>query len=128
MNQGGIGGECVLEDLARMFEQASQEGGPDQAVREERMAALLKRALGPVGAEEEALRDAWAPPDYVFNLRLPYYHQAATLLVQRKEALARALGLTPMQAYTLLLKTAAERGISPDRLASRLAFALDREG
>lgn len=118
----------MLEDLAKMFEQASREGAADPAAQE-RMAALLQRAVGPVGAgDEDALRNAWAPPDYVFSLRLPYYHQAATLLIQRKDALARALGLTPMQAYTLLLKTASERGMSPNRMASRLALALDREG
>lgn len=93
------------------------------------MAALLNRELGPLDAEASgASRRGWSTPDYVFTLNVPYYHQVAVLLLEHKEALARTLGLTPMQAYSLLLKTAQERGAAPHRLAARLVWALDRDG
>lgn len=118
----------MLEELARMFQDATKSAA-DLQDRDRRMAALLNRELGPVDSQAaSASRHTWATPDYVFTLNVPYYHQVALLLLEHKEALARTLGLTPMQAYSLLLKTAQERGAAPQRLAARLVWALDRDG
>jgi len=116
----------LLEELAKMFQDATQSAAGLQE-RERRMAALLNRELGPLDAKaSSASSQDWETPDYVFALNVPYYHQVAVLLLEHKEALARTLGLTPMQAYSLLLKTAQERGAAPQRLAARLVWALDR--
>ncbi|MSQ14101.1 MAG: hypothetical protein EXR47_08245 [Dehalococcoidia bacterium] len=118
----------MLEELARMFQEATQSAAGLQD-REQRMVALLNRESGPLDVDEaSASRQAWATPDYVFALNIPCYHQGAVLLPEHKEALARTLGLTPMRAYSLLLKTAQERGAAPQRLAASLVWALDRDG
>jgi hypothetical protein len=79
----------MLEELAAIFTRVAT--GPDA---EQRQAALLQQALGPL-PDIDPKRD-WLPkPDATFTFQVPYYHAVAALLIQHKDALKRAYGLTP---------------------------------
>ena len=115
----------MLEELAALFEETGF-----QATGERRSAvmgpSILNRYLGGmveirVGKARPNLEDC-PLPDAV--LTIPYYHKAVSSMLTHREELERKFGLTLLQLYAQVLRSATENGRSPDALTGALVNKL----
>ena len=120
----------MLEELVKLFSEAGLEGTEDpreklmkvaMATRRFGQAAIFSAALQPGG--QQWFKDF--APDAV--IQLPYFHQAAALLVQAKEKIQVRFGPSLLQVYMLLLASAAQKGQSPNAIAKAMVARLERD-